>query len=148
MAKATMDPNDMKLMAAASTGDHVSLRMYSEIGGAVNAKDTTDSDRTAVHKAAAGGHEMCLRWLMGLQADFLVKDVSGLTPMHLAARNGHEDCLRYMLDELLLPAEEKDKEDHTPMHEVCAIGITSLLFLILVSPGRKGRACRNHQAPL
>jgi hypothetical protein len=81
MAKA-LDPNDAKLMAAATTGDHVSFRMYAEIGGKVNAKDPTDSDRTSAHKATLGGHEMCLRWMMGLQADFGVQDSDGLTPVH------------------------------------------------------------------
>ena len=83
-----LDPNDAKLLAAAATGDHVSLRMYAEIGGQINAKDPTDSERTAVHKAAAGGHEMCLRWLVGLQADFHVKDSSGKTPVHLGLAEG------------------------------------------------------------
>jgi ankyrin repeat protein len=136
MAKA-LDPNDAKLMAAASTGDHVSLRMYAEIGGQVNAKDPTDSDRTSVHKATLGGHEMCLRWLMGLQADFGVQDSDGLTPVHLAARMGHGDCLRYMVDELVLPADPRDKEDHTPMHAApinrpasCCVSVC-----VLVLPG-------------
>ena len=87
-----LDPNDAKLLAAAATGDHVSLRMYAEIGGQINAKDPMDSERTAVHKAAAGGHDMCLRWLVGLQAEEVTHHrciepvLLGLWPVALKAR--------------------------------------------------------------
>jgi predicted nicotinamide N-methyase len=61
--------------------------------------DTTDSNgATALHKAAASGHDSTVQLLLFHNAKHLINSSGKNTPLHWAAANGHENVVEMILD--------------------------------------------------
>jgi ankyrin repeat protein len=60
---------------------------------------TTDDGRTALHEAAANGHDGVVRLLLESNADIEMKDAEGLTALYDAESNGHEEVVRLLKGE-------------------------------------------------
>ncbi len=84
-----------ELSEASETGK-ISLIVELLKGGAdVNDKD--DNGRTALHKAAAKGHQGACVTLLSYGADSGEKDKEGITPLMVAAEGGHVNVVGLML---------------------------------------------------
>lgn len=57
-----------------------------------------NSSQTALHSAAAGGHEDVIRWLVNHGADIDARDIDGETPLCHAIRLGNETTVRVLLE--------------------------------------------------
>lgn len=53
--------------------------------------------RSALHRAAAGGHLLAVQLLAAWGADVDARDTLGLTPLHHAARGGHMEVAGHLL---------------------------------------------------
>ena len=58
----------------------------------------TQTGRTPLHEACAGGHDKVLQLLLDYTRDFDLKDADGRTPSHAAAFHGEVKCLEILLD--------------------------------------------------
>lgn len=87
-----------QLLDAAREGDL--QRMLAALEQQCNHPDVVDPQRgcTALHMAADGGHEDCLRALVERGASVEAADTLGLTALHWAAAAGREPCLQALLD--------------------------------------------------
>jgi ankyrin repeat protein len=56
------------------------------------------STSTALHEAAASGHEATIRLLLERGANIETRDYRGITALHTAAAFGHEATTRLLLD--------------------------------------------------
>lgn len=54
--------------------------------------------RSALHRAAAGGHLPAIQLLAAWGAEVDARDSLGLTPLHHAARGGHTEVASHLLD--------------------------------------------------
>jgi ankyrin repeat protein len=61
--------------------------MLAKKGAEINAR--ADSNQTALHVAAEGGHEEVVRALIELRANTGLKDDEGRTALDLARKKGH-----------------------------------------------------------
>ena len=88
---------------------------------------------TALHIAAAHGHELLIGVLLNVGADPSRKGRSGMTPMHLAALSGYVECCRKLLQvrgELDAP----DDSGRTCLH-LCAFKGNAECLDLLISSG-------------
>jgi cytohesin len=58
----------------------------------------TQGGRSALMRAAAGGHTDCVRALLEVGADTLAADNAGDTALTLASHEGHSDCVRLLVE--------------------------------------------------
>ena len=80
------------LYTAASLGDLAALRKAFKAGASASAQ--TPQGATALHMAAAAGHEKCCRALLEeMDADINHRDAEGYTALHLAMLMMKEKCL-------------------------------------------------------
>lgn len=95
---------EQALRDAAVLGDHGKLRKLLEAKIVnIEAKDTSEQRRTALHYASFGGHvraadSSIVRLLLEHGADPNVEDRHGDTTVHVAARGGRSSCLKVLLD--------------------------------------------------
>lgn len=84
----TMTAADVEMCAAASAGDLAEVKRLVKKGANPNASDY--DRRSALHLAAAGGHESVVAYLVGLKGiNINVQDRNLLTPMAEAIANRH-----------------------------------------------------------
>lgn len=86
--------------------------------------------RSALHRAAAGGHLPAVQLLAAWGAEVDARDSLGLTPLHHAARGGHVEIVTHLLDR----GAEVDAAGwlrKTPLHFAmeCGHGPTAVLLL-------------------
>jgi uncharacterized protein len=86
------------LMTASSYGCEATVRSLLRHEGARATIDWPDREdgRTAVTKAAAGGHAGVLCLLLGAGADDSIADLHGVTAVQAARANGKDDCVRLL----------------------------------------------------
>lgn len=67
--------------------------------GAITNGVDSDSGRTGLHKAAFGGHDHIITWLVqDCKIDVNAQDNTGDTALHDAARFGHKNCVKMLLE--------------------------------------------------
>ena len=79
----------------AFAGDVDTVKLLLEAGVPANLRDGKGA--TALHKAAEGGREACMRVLLSAHADVNAKDDYRYTPLHHAARGNHVACVQQLI---------------------------------------------------
>lgn len=121
------------LDAAAEGGNDlvVSALLYSGGRSEINEK-TTRKKRTALHRAAHGGHRDAARTLLAAGADVNIIDRDRSSPLRLAIEHGHNE---HLAGDLLLTSEYKDIKDvngHFPIHLAASRGLDQTVKLLLL----------------
>jgi len=82
---------------------------------------------TALHWAAAGGHDAAVRWLLraGVPAD--APNFAGASPLHSAVNNGHGATAALLLLEGGADALRRDELGETPRDAALGSNATALL---------------------
>ncbi|KAI9770214.1 MAG: hypothetical protein M1839_003242 [Geoglossum umbratile] len=104
------------------------VRLLFEKGADVAAKD--GRGQTALHWAAAKGHEVVARLLLQKDADIEEKDMSGQTALHEAAEKGHKAVVQLLLDHKA-DVNGKTREGRTALHEAAGNGHEAVARLLL-----------------
>lgn len=86
---------NQEVLECARYGEDDDLKALLEAGADVNFADLGGS--TGLHKAAANGHETCIRILIQFGAKYN-KNATGNTPAHWAAENGKAAALKAILE--------------------------------------------------
>ena len=86
-AKLDIESPELELCTAAGSGDVTQVKRLIDFGIPANSSDY--DLRTALHVAAAEGHEKIVEFLLVAQADPNSKDRWGGTPLQDALSNGH-----------------------------------------------------------
>ena len=108
-------------------GDMVQLLLRK--GGNVAAKD--DNGWTALHFAAASGHEAVVRLLLAEGVDVATKDSLGQTALHFAAESGHEAVVQLLLGKGADVAAKEDDGRWTALHFAAKCGHEAVVRLLL-----------------
>ncbi|KAI7836569.1 hypothetical protein COHA_009586 [Chlorella ohadii] len=77
--------------------------------------------QAAIHRAAQGGKETCMKVLMLSGADRDLRDGAGRTPIALAAAAGQEECVEVLLSGGV-DKSAADAQQRTPLHAAAAAG--------------------------
>ncbi|QLE79581.1 glutaminase A [Francisella sp. Scap27] len=83
-----------ELIWAASTGDLTEVRRSVALGADINKGDY--DNRTALHLAAAEGHDDVVRYLLNKGADVSTKDRWGMKAIDDAKTNSHDDIIKIL----------------------------------------------------
>lgn len=83
-----------ELIWAASTGDLTEVRRSVALGADINKGDY--DNRTALHLAAAEGHENVVKYLLNKGADTSTKDRWGMKPVDDAKANDHDNIVKIL----------------------------------------------------
>ena len=120
------------LLAAAEDGDEAALQrlLAHERRPAQLLKAANQQGGTALHLAAGGGHEGCLRLCLEAGADVSVSDEGGDTPLSMACFYGHTSCARRCL-EAGADVNQADDDGDTPLSMACLSGHTDCARLCL-----------------
>ncbi|XP_049843247.1 E3 ubiquitin-protein ligase MIB1-like [Schistocerca gregaria] len=113
---------DMKgemLISAAKEGSVSKVRTLLAVGADVEAKD--ENQRTALHWAAAMGHEEVAAHLLEVGAGVNARDRWQNTPLHLAAWKGHAAVVR-LLAASSADHNARDQSGSTPLHDAARRG--------------------------
>jgi len=91
------------------------------------------SGRTALHFAAASGHEHIVAQLLGpeLNVDGIPFASDGMTPLHFAAQYGHDTIVKRLLAEWPAQAIQRNNYGHTPLHLAAGFGYESIVEQLL-----------------
>jgi ankyrin repeat protein len=93
----TFSPADInKMLGAASDGDVAQVNTF--LQGKMDANAHDYDNRTALHLAAAGGHEQVVRLLLNAGADAKKRDRWDSLAVHDAKRHGHHVIARLLSD--------------------------------------------------
>ena len=114
--------------AAAEEGD--ATRLISTLGFIRNINFTDDWKQTALHKAAAQGHEEIIQLLFSKGASLEAKSLNWGTPLHCAASCGHTSTVELLLSKGA-SLEAEDCDELTPLHCAVLHGHTSTVELLL-----------------
>lgn len=77
--------------------------------------------QAAIHRAAQGGKETCMKVLMLSGADRDLRDGAGRTPIALAAAAGQEECVEVLISGGV-DKSAADAQQRTPLHAAAAAG--------------------------
>ena len=102
-----------RMLAAAEAGD--AQLLISVLRFVRNIDFTNDSEWTALHKAAAGGHKDVVHLLLTRGASIEALDFSKKTPLHLAAWFGRTSTVELLLTRGA-SIEALDLDKNTPLH--------------------------------
>ena len=94
----------------------------------INEKDA--DGRTALHRAAGGGHLAIARLLLEKGADIEAKDKYGTTALHFAASSGDEGLVRLLIEKGA-DVNAKDEDGMTALHEAASSGDEGLVRLLI-----------------
>jgi len=100
------------LAAAAYMGDIDKVKAFLDEGIDVNQK-TGMIQGTALHSAAAGGHQEVVGFLISKGSDVGAQNRAGQTPLHIAAQAGHLEVVQLLLKKGAT-ANAKDSRGRTP----------------------------------
>jgi hypothetical protein len=95
MAEMSLEEMNAEVLECSRYGEEEDLRALLTAGADVNFADVGGA--TALHKAAANGHDACLKVLHEFGAHF-TKNGQGNTPAHWAAQNGKSGALKYLVE--------------------------------------------------
>ena len=116
------------VMATAGGGDLATARVLLDRGALIGASN--GNKQTALHLAAANGHNLVSGLLIDRGADKEAKDEKGQAPLHLAAANGHDPVARLLVDRGA-DKEVKDNEGQTALHHAAANGHNDVIGLLV-----------------
>jgi ankyrin repeat protein len=88
-----------------------------------------DYGRTAMHMAAANGHEEVIARLLAAGASVVLKNSEGNTPLHWACLNGHKAVVKILLDKGAVAA-VVNNSGKTPVDDALSRGYTEIFELI------------------
>ena len=133
------------MLSAAEAGD--TQRLISTFRYVRNINFANDQKVTALHLAAAGGHEDAVQLLLSKGASTETMNSSNDTPLHLAARNGYTNIM-----ELLLmngaSSEGMDEDYSSLLHYAASSGHTSTVELLLFKGASIEAMNRYNNTPL
>ena len=116
------------MLSAAETGNTKRLVSILEYVRNINLAD--GQEETALHKAAAKGHQDIVQVLLSKEASLEANNSFGRTPLHHAAWSGHTSIVELLLTKGA-SIEAKDKDGWTPLHQSAWGGHTSTAELLL-----------------
>ena len=91
---------------------------------------------TALHWAAAGGHQKIVKLLLDNGSDVRAESDNKKTALHTAVEHGHisivELLLQHLDDEVQAAAEARDADGRTALHYAAAFGRETILRLLIV----------------
>ena len=108
------DPKSGLLLVAAKTGNLAAVKVLVR-HQKVNRYIRNKFGQTALHVAAACGHEDVLAYLIKHDLGINVSDNNRKTPLHYAAQSGHQGCVTCLLDNGAQP-NICDNNQETPLH--------------------------------
>lgn len=114
MAEMTPEEMNNEVLECARYGEDEDLQALLNAGADVNFADVGGS--TALHKAAANGHEGCLKVLHTFGAKFTKND-QGNTPAHWAAQNGKSAALKFLVENFQVDVLEKNDQGRSILTE-------------------------------
>lgn len=92
--------------------------------------DSTDElGRTAMHMAAANGHQDVIARLLAAGASVALKNAEGNTPLHWACLNGHQEAAKALMDRGASAA-VINNSGKTPVDEALSRGYDDIFELI------------------
>jgi ankyrin repeat protein len=102
----------------ASGGGHVALaEMLLQQRGGEGLEEENGSGMRALHKAAVGGHEEMVTFLLGMGAQASSRNIHGCTPFLLAAQGGQLGVVKVLMQSLGTQVlGEVDNRGRTPLH--------------------------------
>jgi len=116
-----------QLVDGARYGDMEDVRGALDAGADVNGKD--ESSRTALHVAAANGHDEVVEALLGATADTEVANAEGNTPLHWACLNGHVEAVRLLIQAGANPS-ALNSQNRTPVDEALSRDFQEVMEVI------------------
>ena len=116
------------MLAAAETGD--TKRLVSTLAYVRNINFADDQKETALHKAAAKGHNDLVQLLLSKGASIEAMSESKRTSLHYATWGGSTSTVQLLLWKGAL-IEATGENDRTPLHEAARYGHTSIVELLL-----------------
>lgn len=120
------DQGRTPLMVAVSNGHIDATMLLLDHRASPTIQDV--NKRTALHRAAANGHEECCDALLGV-CNSTIRDINGRSALHMAAACGHEGILGSLLQ--LEPTNHLDNKGYTPLHWACYNGHDNCVELLL-----------------
>ena len=116
---------------AAAAGDSASVASLAEAGinkeGQVRVTVGGNSSvRTALHAAAAGGHLVVVKYLVGQGASVSSTDANGATPLHAAVTAENLAIVQYLVGQGA-SVNAKDAFGETPLHYAAAYGNSAIV---------------------
>ena len=118
------------MLAAAETGNTKRVAYGLECIRNINFAD--HQKETALHKAAANGHEDIVQILLNKGASAKAMNESGNTPLHCAATGGHTSTVELLLSKRASIA-AMSKANETPLHSAVKGGHTSIAEILLLN---------------
>lgn len=122
---------DEALRQAAYLGEVLEVKILASKGGkAVNARN--EYNETALHLAAANGHNEVVEVLLFWGADPNIRSKQGVAPLHLAVLGKHEECLvKQLLGKGADPNAMIPGVNVTPLHLAAKLGRPDLVMLLV-----------------
>ena len=118
------------MLSAAEAGD--TTRLISTFRYVRNINFANDQEVTALHLAAAGGHEDAVQLLLSKGASTETMNSSNDTPLHLAARNGYTNIMELLLTNgASVEASLVDEDYSALLHRAASGGHNSTVQLLL-----------------
>lgn len=99
-------------------------------GGSADIKLSDEDGATALHLAAAFGHNECVKLLLDKGADIKSRDNYGRTPLHTSASRGHVSIVKTLID-TGAKKEAKDNDEARPLHLAADKGYLDVVEALL-----------------
>ena len=133
------------MVAAAETGN--TKRLISTLEYVRDINFAGYQKETALHKAAAKGHEDLVQLLLSKGASIEALDEDNYTPLHFAASHGHTSIVELLLSKGA-SIEAMDKNNYTPLHFAARDGHTSIVELLVSKGASTAARNKNNVTPL
>jgi ankyrin repeat protein len=139
-------PTRANVKRAIAAGDLAAIRRYTvEFGPAALQLGDDPAELTALHYAAAAGHEDLVMYLLAppVNADAGAVRGNRFTPLHCAAMNGHSKVCATLIKVGANVNAQTDPQGYAPLHTAAFTGHVEAIRVLLA--GGADRTLRNHR---